>query len=1125
MSMIDSIIIAEDVLEQFPSPATLHAAHAGLLQRRRRGGDSATFLDAVAAFIHSARATGALLDADDDRRAGQSLLDYWSNILYRAGREPPDDILAEFDPALAPALDDALCPYMGLDAFHEFSHNRFFGRQRLVAEAISRLTERRLLALVGPSGSGKSSLVRGGIVPALKAGALPGSQGWRYLAPMVPGSEPLASLERALRTKNKEQRTKNQGPVLEDSAPLLDAPVVLVVDQFEELFTLCDDRRACQAFIDNLLELVAAPDAQHIVILTMRSDFEAFVTRLPAFHPVFEQGRLQVTPLNAAELREAIEQPAELIGLKFEDGVVNSLLQDILGEPAALPLLQFTLLKLWEHRERNRVTWDAYRRLGGGRLALANSADVFYDRLIPEEQITAKRILLRMVRLSDGLEVTSNRIRREMLYRAGEAHDRVDRVLEKLIGARLVRLTAGELPADDQVEVAHEALVRNWPRLVDWLRDEREAMVVRRRLEVKADEWVRLGQGRSGLLDDVQLAETERWLASSDAAYLGYDPALPALVRASRAARERAATRQWRARQVRYFTISLIIALLALSLSLGLWSFQRDTETQQQIQQQQQVVAATQSYAIEQQRLAEAEADARASAEAQRRRAEQQARFARSSQLAAQAELVLPAYPQRSLLLAIEALGITLRTGEPPVAAAEDAMRQVLAYVGGQGLAGHTGDVTAVALSSDNRWLLTGSADATARLWDLAAPNPAAGPIVLRGHTGPITAAAISPDNRWLVTAGADATARLWDLSAPDPAATGRLLAGHLKHITTIAISPDSHWLATGSADATVRLWDLTIRDPASVRIRLRGHAGPIDAVGFSSDSRWLVTGSADATVRLWNLYAPGGAATFRILRGSTGVAALAISPDKRWLASAGDDAAIRLWDLTTPYSKSTPRVLLGQGGAITALAISLDSHWLSTGSADATLNLWDLAAADPAASARVLRGHAGPVTAIAFSPDGRRLVSAGEDAAIYLWDLATADANVVSTVLHGHEGAIWTIALGSDSRRLVSGGADGSARIWDLASPTGSAPRVLTSHSGVSDADGAVVHARAAQAERAITFACRAAGRNLTLAEWKRYLGAEAYHKTCGDLDLPPDVAPVAPLQEQPDVVGPRSP
>jgi uncharacterized protein YpmB len=201
-----------------------------------------------------------------------------------------------------------------------------------------------------------------------------------------------------------------------------------------------------------------------------------------------------------------------MVGLKFEEGLVDKLVGDVLGEPAALPLLQFTLLKLWENREHNRVTWEAYRQLGGGRLALARSADEFYNKLIPQEQYTVKRILLRMVRPSDGLEVTSNRIPRKELYRSGEATDQIDIALAKLIKERLVRLTMGDTPENTQVEIAHEALIRNWPRLVEWLDQERINIRQRLRLTATAEQWQLRKRDRSilmrgDLLKEVQLYE------------------------------------------------------------------------------------------------------------------------------------------------------------------------------------------------------------------------------------------------------------------------------------------------------------------------------------------------------------------------------------------------------------------------------------------------------------------------------------------------------------------------------------------------------------------------------------------------------------------------------------------
>lgn len=602
-------------LSPFPSLAALRTGHNMLLRAHQEQGDVQPLVGEIAAFLRQGQATGVLLDAEQERWTAQSLLDYWTATLLSAGEQPPDAILADFDPNLAPELPDELCPYVGLDAFREETSLVFFGRQRLSQLLIDKLQSSRLLAVVGPSGSGKSSLVLAGLIPALRRGAIPaqdgapGSEEWRYAPRVVPGSDPLANLARVLQSAGAgaDGTVKSRQWFAEQAARLKttddhltevvnatgNAPTVLLVDQFEELFTLCTDETARVAFANNLLQLSQAPGQRHTVILTLRTDFETFILRLPGFQPFFEQALVRVTPLNAAELREAIERPAETVGLKFEEGIVEALLQDILGEPAALPLLQFTLLKLWEHRERNRITWDAYARLGGGRLALARSADELYDSLIPEEQVTARRILMRLVRPGEGLEVTSSRIRRDDLYQAGEARDRVDRVLQKLIDARLLRLTEGDTPADRQVEVAHEALVRNWPRLVEWLDEERERIRERVRLTEAAEQWEKVGRDPGALLRGALLEAARRYndLNQTEAAFVyASEAARRAEAEAQEAARrreldqaralaeeqrQRAATeRQWgeyqaqianrlRTRALMLTVISVVAALLA----------------------------------------------------------------------------------------------------------------------------------------------------------------------------------------------------------------------------------------------------------------------------------------------------------------------------------------------------------------------------------------------------------------------------------------------------------------------------------------------------------------------------------------------------------------------------------
>lgn len=521
--------------DAFPTIFELRAMHTSLLTRQRQGATVVEIAPEVREFVRRAQLTGALLDADDQRDAAQGLIDYWVTTLFRASLEIEEDAtLVDFDPALAPTLDDSLCPYVGLNSFHESDSGRFFGRKQVVSGALETIRTYRFLALLGPSGSGKSSIVLGGVLPALKADAIEGSAQWRYIPPIVPGSEPLENLIAAYGSRK----------------PGADETVVVTIDQFEEVFTLCDDLSKREAFIAELLSLSRAG---HVVIVTMRSDYDSRLATTGELQALFDRGDLRATPLTASELREAIEEPARLIGLKFESGVVDGLIRDVLGEPAALPLLQFTLWKLWQSRDHNRITLASYRKLGGGRASLATSATALYDGLIQQDRDTMRRILLRMVRPAAGAEVTSNRVRIAELLQIGDDPNRVRRVIDKLVGERLVRVTGG-----DQVEVAHEALIRNWPLLVSWLENKRAEMLELRRFESLAEEWERFGRS-SGYLDAEQLKEAQGWLESEDAKDLVISDSLVQLVAASGRLLHR---RRWLRRAVTTFGAGLAIALI-----------------------------------------------------------------------------------------------------------------------------------------------------------------------------------------------------------------------------------------------------------------------------------------------------------------------------------------------------------------------------------------------------------------------------------------------------------------------------------------------------------------------------------------------------------------------------------
>ena len=969
---------AEAEGNRFPSLASLRVAHGELLKRHRERGSEPEMMAEINQLIRRGRATGALLDREDDRWAAQSLLDYWSSLLYRAGLEPPEATLVEFDPDLAPDLADHLCPYLGLEAFREKDESLFFGRQRLLEKLLKHLETQPLLMVVGSSGSGKSSLVLGGLFPRLKAGALPGSQDWVYYPPLVPGSTPLVAL--AQRWPGVET-APTVSALLKDPEHLLhltsaatSQPVVLIIDQFEEVFTLCREEEVRHSLAQNLLNFIQAPDRQNRLILTLRTDFESQFVRSPELLQLFDQSAVRVTALDAAELREAIERPADLVGLKFEEGLVDALLNDVLGEPAALPLLQFTLLKLWDHRDHNRVTWEAYRRLGGGRLALARSADEFYNRLIPEEQVTVKRLLLRMVRPGEGLEVTSNRIPRGVLYRSGEAQYRVDEVLEKLIQARLVRLTEGDRPEDAQVEVAHEALIRNWPRLVDWLEEERFTLRQRLRLTEAAEQWQTRDQEASLLWRGTLLAETSR--------YEDLSPLEQNFLQASLAVE--AAERQQELAQLRFQRRTnrvLSVLSLVLVFLVGVVLYQL-----------------------------------------------QQAKRQRISQLALTAQALLTVQPVEANLYGLAAYGESHSAKVNWLGGSEtNATDNSLLALNQQPseinrLTGHTSPVTSVAFSPDGKRLVSGNDDGT--LWRRDATTGQAIGKPLTGHTRPVRSVAFSPNGKYIVSGSADGDLRLWDATTGQP--IRKPLTDHTDSVRSVAFSPDGKRIVSGSADQTLRLWDATTGQP--IGKPLTGHTALVNSVAFSPDGKRIVSGSDDQTLRLWDATTgqPIGAA----LTKHTALAnSVAFSPDGKRIVSGSADQTLRLWDATT--GQPIGAALTKHTALVNSVAFSPDGKRIVSGSADQTLRLWDATTGQPIG--QPLQGHQDLVSSVAFSPDGKRIVSGSDDNTLRLWDATTGQP--IDPPLQGHQFGVWSVAFSPDGKRIVSGSLDKTLRLWDAQS------------------------------------------------------------------------------------------
>jgi WD40 repeat protein len=995
---------------------SLRSAHSELLKRFRSEGATPEMIAEVESFIRLGKATGALLDDENDRWTAQSQLDYWATQLYQPGHEPPDSTLDEFDPLLAPEIDDSACPYMGLDAFRESNQSVFFGRSRLIDQLIEKLRTSRFLVVLGSSGSGKSSLVRAGLIPALKKGIIPGSEDWVYCEPIVPGSNPLENLahtvqpllEYSVGIETVINRLQNEPDYL---AQLLAGHsgnnVVVIIDQFEEVFTLCTNEALRNSFVANLMALFKSTDSNHRVIVTMRSDFEANVARLPDLQKEFDQNSFRITPFGASELRETIEAPAALVGLKFEQGVVDALLNDILGEPAALPLLQFTLLKLWENRDRNRVTWDTYRKLGGGRQALAHSADEFYNGLIHEDQVTMRRILLKMVRPGEGLEVTSSRIRRSDLYQKAEASDRIDRVLDKLIKERLVRVSEGDSNADDQVEIAHEALVRNWPRLVDWLEEERGKLRQRQRLTTAAEEWRRLNYATAALWRRELLEEALR--------YDDLNELESQFVNTSN-------SRQRRWNLAKFTGIVILIALLFLSTYV-FWTLSNVNATLASNNAEFARAAQEASiFAVEQQRKAEENAA----------NAMKQRNLALASRLASQAQLILETQKSKretAVLLAIRSMQMN------PSAEAAQILRDIQLPII-QARIEHGQEVYIVAVSPDGKYVASGSEDDTARVWEIATGKE----LAQMPHDSNVTAIAFSPDGEFVLSGDSDGIAILWKFDTGEKVAQIAYEGGEVR---TVAFSHDGRFFASGGCDYYYEADEVCAGGVhvASVETGKEVFTGAYDfrvnKIDFSPDGESVLSAGGERNFEtgaliVWDVET--GEEIERIPHDNE-ITSAAFSPDGNFVVTGRLGGIASVWDVET--GKLITQI--SHEDDVMSVAFSPSGEFVASGSADGQVIVWS--AFNDEEQSQVT--HAGPIRSVAFSPDGQYILSGGDDGTAIL--SIASSGEIVATMSHG--GVVNSVAFGPDGKFMVSGGCDlieitfgsgsgcfqGNIRVWNL--------------------------------------------------------------------------------------------
>jgi WD40 repeat protein/transcriptional regulator with XRE-family HTH domain len=969
------------------------------------------------------------------------------------------------------------CPYRGLAAFTPQDAPWFFGRERATAALVERVFERighGPVMVVAPSGAGKSSLVNAGLVPALRRGGfpVPGADRWPVVR-LTPTAQPLQELlDRTAKALGSDPgigvpELRERPEVLLDAVRGLceerpgERPVrpVLLVDQFEELFTLCPDEEERLAFVRVLLALsTAGPTAAAdgpgpaAVVLGLRADFSGQCLDLPELARVFADGLFVLPPMTVAELRESITRPAELAGAGLEPGLVTLLLRDAgvradardeaaaaSVSPGALPLVSHALRATWQQCAGAVLTVAGYERTGGIRGAVARTAEDVHAALHPAEQRLVRRLLTRLVHVTDGSGATRRRTTRAALLDRPAEAERAGAALDAFVRARLVTVDR------DTVEITHEALLQAWPRLRGWIEADRAGLLIQQQLAHAAEEWEREGRDPFALYRGPRLETVRAWAQDLDAGN-ALGPREEAFLRASGAAEEgrvRQARRQVRLQQR---MLTALVALLVVAVTAGGLAYQQRTAALGQER-----VARSQALAVRSTSLATGrpEASMLLAGEAYRTAVTPEARGAL---LSTQAQPFLARLgghrgpvnavafaPDDQVLATGSSDGTVLlrrvsdhRTtasftlsgrvravvfapdGRTLAAASTDGPVRLLGVGGhrlGAALPASTTGSRAVAFAPHGRTLATAGPDGTVRLWEAGGEHREVA--ALTGHTARVNALAFAPDGRTLASAAADGGVRLWDVEE------GRLLAvlpGHPGEVLGAAFAPDGRTLATGGVDRTVRLWDVEGRRESA---SLAGHSDDVNAVAFTPDGTTVAAACGDGTTRLWDR--AGGRPTTTLAGHTDYVLGVAVDSRGALLATAGFDQSVVLWDLSGAALTARPF------SEVWHAAYSPDGTLLATAEADRTVRLWEVARRRVVAG---FTGHTETVFSVAFAPDGRTLASAGSDGTVRLWDVPQRRA---AAVLTGHAGTVFSVAFAPDGRTLASAGSDGTVRLWDV--------------------------------------------------------------------------------------------
>jgi WD40 repeat protein/serine/threonine protein kinase len=881
-------------------------------------------------------------------------------------------------------------PYRGLSAFTPDDADNFVGRERERESFLNRLRVQSLLAVVGRSGSGKSSFVQAGVIPHLP-------RGWQAIT-FRPGAAPMAALQARLNAPSLQAAADAHAAAAGGAAGTL----VVVVDQFEELFTLCHDTEARRQFADELATATSPGAAGRIrVILTLRDDFLIPAEELDALRDRLSTGLVLLAAPGAEDLERILVEPARRYGYAFDDAELpRRMVKEVADEPGALAMLSFAAAELWERRDRHfkKLQVQAYDAMGGVTGALVGHAEATLRGMSVGERGLVRELFRRLV-TAEGTRALVPKS--ELVQSLGDAA-RASSAIEKLVASRLLVASEG-VDGQEQVEVAHETLLQAWPRLVEWLREDAEGIRLRDQLRVAAHQWEQRGRPRGLLWRDDALVEYQLWRARR-----------PDVLPASEEAFAGASVAEWvRGRRMRRLLLGSAFVILGV-VSAILYGMNRR--------------------------------EVRARDEAHRRLVDGYVEQGRTA--------LLGGHHWQALSLLTEAL----REGadSPPLQLMRGlALAPARAMV--YRVAAHDGQIDNVVLSPDDKLILTAAQDGAA-IWD-AAEGKRPRWLTERGEA--VYDAVFSADGSRVATVGADGVARVWDTAGGRllHALPGNVAARR------IVLSPDGRGLATSADDGKVRIWDIgaekllatvvgsppswalewgprfiaTAGDDGFARVwdsrtgalvATMAHEKKVVSVRFDKSGDRLVTASWDRTVRIWEL--PSGKRLHTLYGSGERLEYADFSPDGKEVVGAARDGVARIWDATTGALRLSLR---GRRGTLWFAEFDREGRRLLTSGDDGTVRVWDRESGHLIAE---LEGHTALVRRAHFSGDGRRVVSASADGSLASWDPGDpfleeqGDGVTESCNDAVHVGGYFA-ALLPKSTLVWSAGAQGIKRVADL--------------------------------------------------------------------------------------------